>query len=375
MRYFSLLLLIGLLAACDKTPPPEPPTPRLRQQSIDNWTGENNLAILPLGDRMIFAGSQNSTLYVTEWSPSLQLLYATSYNGTGLSGARFMFQEGAGVLIGGYRNPDPNTQQAVLWRYTPQGSIAIAGAYGPLGETTFLSDGIQLPSGNRLLAGSQTDSSGNRDLWLAEVDLTGTMLWQRTYGGPYIDGAHRLFQGPSNIWVLGYTENRGAGSRDLWVMPLDQSLDTLYSFTAGGAGYEQAGGLVFAPNGDLILAAHTASNDPNHNLGVFRVTQQGTEVWRNEFGGANHDGTEDVLTLPNGNYLVLGNTESYGAGQSDIALIEVDNDGAIQDTFITGSADFDEGMRLVEWQGKYWIAARSYNSASAKGLLLQWDGF
>jgi hypothetical protein len=158
-------------------------------------------------------------------------------------------------------------------------------------------------------------------------------------------------------------------------MPLSQTLDTLFTFTVGGAGYEQAGGLLFAPNGDLILPTHTASTDPQHNLGIFRVTQQGAEVWRTEFGGSAHDGTEDGLVLPNGNYLILGNTESYGTGQSDIALLEVDGSGAIVDTFITGSENFDEGMRLLEWQGRYWIAGRSYNATDASGLIMRWDGF
>lgn len=374
MRLISLTVVLLVFIGCNKTPPPEPPIANLIDKTVDNWTGETNMALLPLDGRMLWAGSRNGTLWISEWSSSFQLLHTATFSGPGESGARFMIQEGSGVLIGGYRRPDPNTEQGALWRYTPGGTIALVANYGKLGHTTYLSDGLKLPSGNRLLAGYQ-DTNGNRDLWLAEVDLPGSIIWQRTYGGSSIDGAHRLYQGPSNIWVYGYTESRGAGNRDLWLLPLDSNLDTTHTFTVGGAGYEQPGGLVFAPNQDLILAAHTASTDPNHNTGVFRVTEQGLEVWRTEFGGSSHDGTEDVLTLDNGNYLVLGNTESYGSGQSDAVLLEIANDGAILDTFITGTSDFDEGMRVIDGSSTFWIAGRRVNASSESGFLLLWGGF
>ena len=374
MRLLGLLLLVFIWTACDKTPPPEPTQPSVDEKTYDNWTGGTSMALLLLGDRMLWAGSRNGSLWVSEWSATFQLLHTATFSGPGESGARFMIQEGAGVLIGGYRKPDANTEQGALWRYTPGGTIALIANYGQLGETTFLNDGLKLPSNDRLLTGYRT-VNGNRDVWIARVDLPGNLVWERTYGGSAVDGGHRLYDGPSNIWVYGYTESRGAGGRDLWLMQLDGNLDTAYTFTVGGAGYEQPGGLVFAANGDLIIAAHTASTDPMHNTGTFRVTQQGTEVWRTEYGGTAHDGTEDILTLDNGNYLVLGNTESYGAGQSDAVLLEVANDGAIIDTFITGTADFDEGIRVINGSSTFWIAGRRVGSSSESGFLLQWSGF
>jgi hypothetical protein len=72
---------------------------------------------------------------------------------------------------------------------------------------------------------------GGNDLWLVKLSSSGSILWQRTYGGTKNDSAgirDSLLEGGSgSLLVGGTTENWGAGKTDVWILRLfsDGTLD------------------------------------------------------------------------------------------------------------------------------------------------------
>ena len=64
--------------------------------------------------------------------------------------------------------------------------------------------------------------AGGEDVWVVRLDSSGTVLWQRAYGGPADDRAYVIQEAPGGGFiVLGWTESFGAGGRDAWILRLD----------------------------------------------------------------------------------------------------------------------------------------------------------
>ena len=59
---------------------------------------------------------------------------------------------------------------------------------------------------------------------MLKLDSSGSVEWQKTYGGDDWDKANSVLQAGDGAYVVaGRTESFGAGSKDFWVMKLDQN--------------------------------------------------------------------------------------------------------------------------------------------------------
>ena len=63
-------------------------------------------------------------------------------------------------------------------------------------------------------------------------------------------------------------------------------------------------------------------------IGLFCQPIQAQELlWSSTYGGRNNEGGASCRRLSNGGYIVIGSTFSYGSGDYDIYLLEIDNTG------------------------------------------------
>ena len=51
--------------------------------------------------------------------------------------------------------------------------------------------------------------------------------------------------------------------------------------------------------------------------------------WAKTYGGANYDDARSIQQTSDGEYIVAGNTKSFGAGDYDIWVLKFDSNGAI----------------------------------------------
>ena len=90
--------------------------------------------------------------------------------------------------------------------------------------------------------------------------LEDTNWWAKTYGGSDSDLAEAVAVAPNgDIIVAGWTNSSGAGSADVWVLRLDESGNVKWSKTYGGEKWDMATAVAVAPNGDVIVAGETES--------------------------------------------------------------------------------------------------------------------
>jgi hypothetical protein len=202
--------------------------------------------------------------------------------------------------------------------------------------------------------------------------------WNTTFGGSGFDwGSYVLEKEGGGYIIVGHTESYGAGRNDAWLIATDASGNEEWNKTFGGAGNEFGSWVVQTRDGDYILVG---SRGPweigGSDVWLIKTDSEGNEHWNKTFGGSANDFGTSILEIEKNGYIVVGNTESYGSGGSDIWMIKTDSDGVIEWDKAFGGFGDDACKSVVATEdGGYVIGGvtRSYGNGSNDLWLIKTD--
>jgi hypothetical protein len=167
--------------------------------------------------------------------------------------------------------------------------------------------------------------------------------FQKTFGGTENDYAYAVEQTSDNGFILaGYTESFGEGSRDIYLVRTDSQGDMLWSKTIGESAMDYAWTVAQTDDGGFIVGVHTNSfGAGGHDINLIRTDAQGDIIWSKVYGGTSADGAYSLQTTFDGGFVVAAHTSSFGAGQHDIYLLRIDSDGEVLWTKTYGNSGGD----------------------------------
>ncbi|MFN8247916.1 MAG: hypothetical protein U0T68_03085 [Ferruginibacter sp.] len=239
--------------------------------------------------------------------------------------------------------------------------------------------------GNFLVIG-QTESydgdvSGNHgggDIWVADINPSGTVLWQRALGGSSKDVAFSYAYNATDgsVVIAAYTESSNGditvsrGNGDVWIAKLNSTGSLLWQKTLGGGGRETPLNIINTSDGNYLLSTETRSTNidvtDNHggsDIWLVKMDPAGTILWKRCYGGsANETGTNgdgfgsSLLEPVPGNYLFCANTASsngdvigFNGGYSDSWIVKTDATGNIlwQNCIGGTGVDFSRKIKLT----------------------------
>ncbi len=165
--------------------------------------------------------------------------------------------------------------------------------------------------------GDKTDESfGNEDCWIVKLDAKGTIEWQKSYGGRYVDELRSIEQTVDGGFIVGaysnspYSGNKeqeNKGNGDYWVLKLDKEGAIEWQKTIGG---DQDDHLYVAHqtyDKGYIIGGNSNSSSSNDKS---KSNREGTDIW--------------VLKLDENGEIVW--QETYDFGKVDILTSLVEND-------------------------------------------------
>ncbi len=177
---------------------------------------------------------------------------------------------------------------------TSDGGYAIAGTWN---YTTYyeLDPGLALP----VLHG---------DFGLVKTDVSGNMLWNKTYGGIGNDWASSLVAAPDGGYALaGCTYSFGAGDADFWLVKTDSLGNMVWNKTYGGAGAEMAHSLIQKSDGGYALIGVTNSfGAGDFDAWLVKTDSFGNMLWNQTYGGAANDLATSLTATSDGGYAFVG---------------------------------------------------------------------
>jgi len=202
------------------------------------------------------------------------------------------------------------------------------------------------------------------------------VVWTKTYGGAGADGGRAFCVTRDNgFLIVGYTFAPGAPDADILVIRTDAEGTMIWSRRFGGAGTEYGNACMEIEDGYLILGYTTSFGAGSKDLYLLKIDEGGNEIWSKTFGGKSWDVGTAICQAGKTDYFVCGFTHSFGYGEEDIYLLKVDGQGSViwPRTFGGWRIDMPNSIHATKDGGCVIAASSGSNSANTDFYLAKID--
>lgn len=246
---------------------------------------------------------------------------------------------------------------------------------------------IQTTDGGYIFVGYTMSSDGDisnliglSNYWVVKTDEDGTIEWERTYGGTYIDLATAVKQTPDGGYIIGgsiqssdgdiseYNGMLGFGE-DFWVVKITSTGDIEWENTYGGNYPDTLTDLQLTSDGGYIAVGNTMSKSVDVVGGygiegnffqegwVVKIDSEGEIEWQSPYGG--YEGFvefKNIQQTADGGYIIGGNA-GYGydgdfppthAGSSDFWALKINATGEIEWSKVFGGSQEDYSGKITQ---------------------------
>jgi len=210
---------------------------------------------------------------------------------------------------------------------------------------------------------------------LVKTDSLGNQSWGRTYGGTGIQEGTSFQMDPGGECIItGFTTSFGAGGMDVYLIKTAPWGDTLWTRTYGGSQDECGHSVQVTADGGYIITGYTNSFGLDYQILLIKTDAIGDTMWVRTYGGPGEDIGISLLVTAGGSFVIVGVTDSYGAGGRDVYLIKTDSLGNLLWETTFGGSENDAGVSIKEtFDGGYIVAGytKSFGAGSHDLWLLK----
>ncbi|MFW9777737.1 MAG: hypothetical protein ACFFE8_02705 [Candidatus Heimdallarchaeota archaeon] len=224
---------------------------------------------------------------------------------------------------------------------------------------------VQTTDGGFLIAGrTNSFGAGGLDVWMVKTDTNGKHEWNKTYGGTEDDFANSVIQtADGGLALVGTTRSSGAGSDDMWLVKTNASGVIEWDKTFGGGAADTGISLIQTADGGFALVGVLRSSDAGikpDNMWLVKTNANGEVEWDKDFGGTSFDRSLSVIQAADGGYVLVGESDSYGAGLGDAILLKTDASGQQEWNNTIGGVDADLASSGIQTDdGGFILAGRT----------------
>jgi hypothetical protein len=162
---------------------------------------------------------------------------------------------------------------------------------------------------------------------------------------------------------VGLSISFGAGGGDIFLIKTDASGNVQWAKTYGGTSADEAFSVQQTSDGGYIVVGLTNSfGAGTEDIFLIKTDASGNLQWAKTYGGAIGDRALSVQQTSDGGYIVAGLTNSFGAGGLDIFLIKTDASGNVQWAKTYGGTDWEDAFSVQQTSdGGYIVAGRTWS--------------
>jgi len=275
--------------------------------------------------------------------------------------------DGGFAVAGTSKTSAANGKDFLAAKLDASGNVIWQKTFGGAGSD--IANSIELTSdGGYILAGmTMSFPKGNKNAWILRLDANGDKVWDKVIGGPKVEVANSIRQTTDNGFIMaGYTTAASTKTIDVWVAKLDANAVVVWQKTFGGAGEDRANSAVSTDDGGYLVAGTTYSHKGEFDYWVIKLDANGEKTWDKTFGGSKWDEAWDAQQTADGNFLVIGSTQSYGDIYKDLLILKLDKNGEKIWSKIYGGAGFDYGHSLALARDGGFVVAGSTTKTGSK---------
>ena len=204
---------------------------------------------------------------------------------------------------------------------------------------------------------------------LLSSDVT-PQTWRKAFGALGQDqGVVVRWIEDGTILVGGSTGSFGAGGGDIYLLGLDGNGIRSWSVTIGGLAVEDLVDLVQLPGGDLLLVGNTNAGGGYDGL-LVRTDPFGNVVWERTYGSEDWDFLREVLVTGSGEVMLVGQSFRPELG-GEVWVLQVDMEGEVLEEWFFGGAGEQDGRSICEVPGGFVIAGSTGLADESDGLVIR----
>jgi hypothetical protein len=253
-----------------------------------------------------------------------------------------------------------------------------------------------LTTSKKDLTSKSTSSRGSMDYWIVKLNAEGEVQWQKTYGGKYADELRSMEQTKDGGYILGgYSNSPESGDKtepsigigDYWVVKIDNSGTIEWQRTYGGNGDNQL--YVIHQTGDEGYLIGGNSNSTNSlttkggtvsngtDFWLLKVDTKGEEQWSRTYDYGKVDILTSLVENKDHTFLIGGYAQNDVTSESTLALkkqdkgindyiaLKIDATGQELWTQSVGSSGEDILRKLIETRDGGYLLAGTSNASSS----------
>ena len=224
--------------------------------------------------------------------------------------------------------------------------------------------------------GDASNNEGFHDNWVILIDSKGDIIWEKSYGFSGHDHAYNIIKTKDgNLFFNGFldvTASRGLGSTkkvgksikhgvgEFWCHKIDLGGNILWRKYFGGTNNDRSYDSVETSDGDFLIVGSSESNDidisspkGSYDIWVIKLSSNGDLLWERSYGGSKYETANSIIQSADKKIHILGSTLSndknisFQMGSSDFWLLTIDSDGNLLSEQTFGGSNFDKGKKIV----------------------------
>jgi len=241
-----------------------------------------------------------------------------------------------------------------------------------------LENGYAIIGYSKSFDGDASLNKGQHDNWLLRIDTGGNLLWEKSFGFLGHDHAYNIistqdgglfFNGFLDITASdgagmeGKKSNKGQkhGAGEFWCHKLDGNGILQWRRYFGGTSNDRSYDAIETLEGDFVLVGSSESQDVDvsdprgsYDAWIVKINSHGDLLWERSVGGSAYDIANAVIENRKGEYVVLGQSFSQDGdidkplGSSDVFLSTLSPSGELKSNKNIGDQGFDTANALLE---------------------------
>ena len=223
--------------------------------------------------------------------------------------------------------------------------------------------------------GDASSNEGFHDNRVILIDSKGDIIWEKSYGFSGHDHAYNIIKTKDgNLFFNGFldvTASRGLGSTkkvgksikhgvgEFWCHKIDLGGNILWRKYFGGTNNDRSYDSVETSDGDFLIVGSSESKDidisspkGSYDIWVIKLSSNGDLLWERSYGGSKYEIANSIIQSADKKIHILGSTLSndknisFQMGSSDFWLLTIDLDGNLLSEQTFGGSNFDKGKKI-----------------------------
>jgi len=183
----------------------------------------------------------------------------------------------------------------------------------------------QTYDGGYVLVGGYLNG-GYNDVYLLKTNSNGNLQWTKVYINPNKnEGGSAVKQTSDGGFII--VGANSDNSTNIYLLKTDSNGDTLWTKSYGGTNYEVGNDVQETFDKGYIITGVSYNLQPDGNdVYLIKTNSNGDTLWTKTYGGTKNDQGISVQQTFDGNYIIVGYTESFSSYR-EVYLIKTDSNG------------------------------------------------